>query len=488
MNDIDKFVEYIIDNNTSFQDIDRIYLINRIKGLIGDVTDSDSHTNNILNLNDALVQTAIENGKIKDDLNAKQNLSDYLMDLATPLPSTVNETFWNLYQRRPSKATNYFFRLCQRNNYIKTRSIANNINFKAPSKYGELEININFLKPEVEPKMLMHTQKKFNNGYPKCPLCIENEGYTGQVGLFTKANLRIIRMQLSGETWCFQFSPFQYFNEHVIFTPAIHKPMEMNQRTFANLLSIVEDFPEYFVGSNAGLPIVGGTITAHMHYQGGRHHFPMMSAKIMQNLDLNIPDVKIGRVDWPTTTLRIQSDDPRKIVPVATKIFNFWKNYSDESVDLRAYTNETQHHTVTPIAYQNEGDYFLDLVLRDNQTSTKYPDGIFHPHKDVQHIKKEGIGLIEVMGRAVLPGRLGGELKEVEKYVLNKPNQIANYHRAWADQIKENNNCTTENIQQVIQNELGNVFARILEDSGVFKRNSTGDEAFERFTTKLKEE
>lgn len=488
MNDIDKFVEYIIDNNTSFEDIDRIYLNNRIKGLIGDVTDSDSHTNDLLNLMDGLIETAIENGKISGDEDSREKLGDYLMDLATPLPSTVNEIFWNLYQRRPSKATNYFFQLCKRNNYIKTRSIAKNINFDAPTKYGDLEININMLKPEVEPKMLMHTQKKFNNGYPKCPLCIENEGYTGKVGLFTKANLRIIRMQLSGETWCFQFSPFQYFNEHVIFTPDVHRPMEMNQHTFANLLAIVEDFPEYFVGSNAGLPIVGGTITAHMHYQGGRHHFPMMDAKVMQDIDLNIPGVKVGRIDWPMTSLRIQSDDPNKIVPVAGKILDFWKNYTDESVDIRAYTDGNEHHTVTPIAYQNEGQYFLELVLRDNQTSAKYPDGIFHPHQDVQHIKKEGIGLIEVMGRAVLPGRLAQELKEVEKYVLDQPNQIAEYHRAWADQIKQNDDCTVANVDEVVCHELGNVFARILEDAGVFKRDVAGDAAFDRFAEKLKEE
>lgn len=262
--------------------------------------------------------------------------------------------------------------------------------------------------------------------------------------------------------------------------------MIINQHTFNNLLEIVRIFPQYFVGSNADLPIVGGSMLSHDHYQGGRHNFPMMKAKIEREIDIPVDNVKAGIVKWPMSTIRLTSSDPEELVKAATLIHENWMNYSDESVSIKAYTDETRHHTVTPIAYRNGNEYVMDIVLRDNQTSTKYPDGIFHPHQDVQHIKKENIGLIEVMGRAILPARLKIELKEVEKYLLNESNDIAEYHRPWADQLQEKYNFNKDNVSEIVEKETGLVFARVLEDAGVFKWNHQGQLAFDKFIGSLK--
>jgi len=301
------------------------------------------------------------------------------------------------------------------------------------------------------------------------------------LGYPARSNHRVIRFMLSGETWGFQYSPYAYFSEHAIFLNTVHQPMIINQHTFNNLLEITKIFPQYFVGSNADLPIVGGSMLSHDHYQGGKHDFPMMKAPIVRNINLNIPDVKAGIVKWPLSTIRLISQDPEKLIQAATLIHENWKNYSDESVDIRAYTDGIRHHTVTPIAHRDGANYILDIVLRDNQTSTRYPDGIFHPHQDVQHIKKENIGLIEVMGRAILPARLKTELHEVGKYLLNEPNQMEAYHKVWADKLKDKYDFTSDNVDKIVDKETGLVFARVLEDAGVFKWDKQGQAAFDKF-------
>ncbi|WP_119327002.1 UDP-glucose--hexose-1-phosphate uridylyltransferase [Companilactobacillus musae] len=481
MSCVDKFVDQIINTDNDYQALDRIYLYNRICALVGDdnhQTDDDIKT--------ALINTAIKNNKIEDNQTAKEILNDQLMDFVTPLPSKVNQKFWDLYQNDPEEATNYFYQLSQNNDYIKVKAIAKNISYQTATDYGNLEITINLSKPEKDPKAIAAAGRQKQTGYPKCQLCIENEGYLGRLGYPARSNHRVIRFTLGGQTWGFQYSPYAYFKEHAIFLNKIHQPMIINQHTFNNLLEIVRIFPQYFVGSNADLPIVGGSMLSHDHYQGGRHNFPMMKAKIEREIDIPVDNVKAGIVKWPMSTIRLTSSDPEELVKAATLIHENWMNYSDESVSIKAYTDETRHHTVTPIAYRNGNEYVMDIVLRDNQTSTKYPDGIFHPHQDVQHIKKENIGLIEVMGRAILPARLKIELKEVEKYLLNESNDIAEYHRPWADQLQEKYNFNKDNVSEIVEKETGLVFARVLEDAGVFKWNHQGQLAFDKFIGSLK--
>ncbi len=480
MSCVDQFVDLIVNSDNDYQELDKIYLYNRICALVGDdnhQTDDDIKT--------ALIKTAIQNGKIEDNQTEKEILNDQLMDFVTPLPSKVNAKFWNLYQKSPQTATNYFYKLSQANDYIKVKAIAKNISYQVKTDYGNLEITINLSKPEKDPKAIALAGKQKQTGYPKCQLCMENEGYLGRLGYPARSNHRIIRFTLGGQTWGFQYSPYAYFSEHAIFLNKIHQPMIINQHTFNNLLEIIRIFPQYFVGSNADLPIVGGSMLSHDHYQGGRHEFPMMKAKIDRDITLPIKNVKAGIVKWPLSTIRLTSADPEQLVAAATLIHKNWKNYSDATVDVRAYTDGVRHHSVTPIAYKDGENYVLDIVLRDNQTSKEFPDGIFHPHQDVQHIKKENIGLIEVMGRAILPARLKDELKEVERYLLKQPNKMADYHKTWADQLQEKCDFTEDNVAEIVNKETGLVFGRVLEDAGVFKWNTQGQKAFDKFIGSL---
>ncbi|ATO45823.1 hypothetical protein C5L30_002316 [Companilactobacillus farciminis] len=480
MSCVDQFVDLIVDSDNDYQELDKTYLYNRICALVGD----DNHQTDD-NIKTALIKTAIKNGKIEDNQTEKEILNDQLMNFVTPLPSKVNAKFWNLYQKSPETATNYFYKLSQDNDYIKVKAIAKNISYQVKTDYGNLEITINLSKPEKDPKTIALAGKQKQTGYPKCQLCMENEGYLGRLGYPARSNHRIIRFTLGGQTWGFQYSPYAYFSEHAIFLNKIHQPMIINQHTFNNLLEIIKMFPQYFVGSNADLPIVGGSMLSHDHYQGGRHQFPMMKAKIDRDISLPVKNVKAGIVKWPLSTIRLTSDNPEQLVAAATLIHENWKNYSDETVDVRAFTDKTRHHTVTPIAYKVDDNYVLDIVLRDNQTSKEFPDGIFHPHQDVQHIKKENIGLIEVMGRAILPARLKDELKEVERYLLKQPNQMAEYHKAWADKLQEKYDFNEDNVSEIVDKETGLVFGRVLEDAGVFKWDQQGQEAFDKFIGSL---
>ncbi|WP_125710287.1 UDP-glucose--hexose-1-phosphate uridylyltransferase [Companilactobacillus zhongbaensis] len=486
MTTVDKFVQQVIDSPSDFSPLDQIYIQNKVFGLVGDDNAVESSSDELVDLTDALVQTAVNNGKIEDSQSDKDILADQLMDLVTPLPSELNHTFWDKYEEDPEKATNYFYELSKKNDYIKTRAIAKNIEFAGKTDFGDLEITINLSKPEKDPKAIAAARNQPQNGYPLCQLCMENEGYKGRLGYPARSNHRIVRMTIGGNTWGFQYSPYAYFGEHSIFLDKVHRPMVIDRQTFTNLLDIVQQFPHYFVGSNADLPIVGGSMLSHEHYQGGRHDFPMMKAPIEKSIDLGVEGVEAGIVKWPMSTIRLTGQNPSQLIEAATQIHNFWKDYSDESVDVRAYTDGQRHHTTTPIAYKRGDKYVLDIVLRDNQTSEQYPDGIFHPHQDVQHIKKENIGLIEVMGRAILPARLKDELHEVENYLLNRHNQIAEIHQPWADALKEQYEFTDDNVKQIVDQEVGKVFGRVLEDAGVFKWDDQGKQAFDRFIEAIK--
>lgn len=487
MTSLDQFVDAVIASPSQYTAMDRIYVHNRVLGLVGEGEPVAAADDQLTSLTDALVETAIQNGKIEASQSDRDILADQLMDLVTPLPSVLNQRFWDKYQDSPKAATDYFFNLSKANDYIKTRAIAKNVVFPAKTAFGDLEITINLSKPEKDPKAIAAARNQPQDGYPLCQLCMQNEGYLGRLGYPARSNHRIVRLTLGGNTWGFQYSPYAYFNEHSIFLDQEHRPMVINRQTFTNLLEIVRQFPHYFVGSNADLPIVGGSMLSHEHYQGGRHDFPMMKAPIARSIDLGIAGVKAGIVKWPMSTIRLSSPDVLALTDAAVKIHDIWMNYSDESVDVRAYTDGTRHHTTTPIARKVGDDYVLDIVLRDNQTSAEFPDGIFHPHQDVQHIKKENIGLIEVMGRAILPARLKTELAEVGKYLLDQPNEMVPMHQAWADQLKADNTITADNVTTVIDKAVGNVFARVLADAGVFKWDDQGEAAFDRFIATLKD-
>lgn len=478
---IRKFVEQVIEKS-DYTELDKYYLYNHVLHLVGKC-EKECQEASIIDVKDALVEQAVLNQKIDDLSSSKDSLGCELMDLITPIPSVLNQRFNETYAQDKKRAIADFYELSKANDYVKTKAIAKNIYFKTPTDYGNLEITINLSKPEKDPKQIALAKKLAPSGYPLCQLCMENEGYYGRVDHPARTNHRIVRFNLGEEVWGFQYSPYAYFNEHCIFLDGKHEPMVISKETFSNLLEIVEKFPGYFAGSNADLPIVGGSILTHEHYQGGRHVFAMEEAPVEKSFRFaGFENVSAGIVKWPMSVIRLNGSDKAELVALSAKILDSWRKYSDEKVNVEAFDGDVLHHTITPIARMKNGNYELDLVLRDNQTSEEYPDGIFHPHKDVQHIKKENIGLIEVMGLAILPPRLKDELAEVGKHILGTSNEIKEYHRVWADEIKQNHpEATAENITEIVNQETGRVFARVLEDAGVYKRNKQGQEAFMRF-------
>lgn len=478
---IRKLVEQVIEKS-DYTELDKYYLYNHVLHLVGKC-EKECQEASIIDVKDALIEQAVLNQKIDDLSSSKDSLGCELMDLITPIPSVLNQRFNETYAQDKKRAIADFYELSKANDYVKTKAIAKNIYFKTPTDYGHLEITINLSKPEKDPKQIALAKKLAPSGYPLCQLCMENEGYYGRVDHPARTNHRIVRFNLGEEVWGFQYSPYAYFNEHCIFLDGKHEPMVISKETFSNLLEIVEKFPGYFAGSNADLPIVGGSILTHEHYQGGRHVFAMEEAPVEKSFRFaGFENVSAGIVKWPMSVIRLNGSDKAELVALSAKILDSWRKYSDEKVNVKAFDGDVLHHTITPIARMKNGNYELDLVLRDNQTSEEYPDGIFHPHKDVQHIKKENIGLIEVMGLAILPPRLKDELAEVGKHILGTSNEMKEYHRVWADEIKQNHpEATAENITEIVNQETGRVFARVLEDAGVYKRNKQGQEAFMRF-------
>ncbi|HEW7681531.1 TPA: UDP-glucose--hexose-1-phosphate uridylyltransferase [Streptococcus pneumoniae] len=438
---IDNFVDRVIEYGM-YNEIDKIYVKNRVLALIGEEgTDRISDENDLKQIKDYLVEIALKNGKIKDLIEEKECLGAELMNFIVPLPSRLNDIFWSSYDISPQEAVEEFYKLSKDSDYIKTSAIAKNIEFRASTKYGELEITINLSKPEKDPKTIAAEKLVKATNYPKCLLCMENEGYQGRINYPARSNHRIIRLKLGDEVWGFQYSPYLYFNEHAIFLNSQHVPMAITSKTFEQLLEIVDILPGYFAGSNSDLPISGGSILSHNHYQGGKHIFPMEKAKFESEFRFkDFEDVNAGIVKWPMSVIRLQSENKNRLLDLATKILNKWREYSDLEVDIIAMT------------------------------------------EDVQHIKKENIGLIEVMGLAILPPRLKPELEEVGKYLLGEENAIADYHLEWADQLKEKYpRINKEEVNNVVQHEAGQVFARVLEDAGVYKNTPSGHEAFMRF-------
>ena len=485
---VENFVTKVI-AESSFEELDRIYLTNRVLALVGDgVLEVETDQDDLIELKDQLVEEAVRLGTIEDSQAAREILGADLMDLVTPCPSQVNRDFWDTYAQSPEQAIADFYQLSQKNDYIKLKAIAKNIAYRVPSDYGELEITINLSKPEKDPKEIAAAKLVKSSNYPQCQLCMENEGYHGRVNHPARSNHRIIRFDISGQEWGFQYSPYAYFNEHCIFLDSQHRPMAINRQSFERLLAIVEQFPGYFAGSNADLPIVGGSILTHDHYQGGRHVFPMEVAPLQKSFTFEgFETVKAGIVQWPMSVIRLTSDSKDELINLADKILLAWRQYSDPSVQVLAESNGTPHHTITPIARKRDGQFELDLVLRDNQTSPEHPDGIYHPHKDVQHIKKENIGLIEVMGLAILPPRLKEEVEQVAAYLVGEDVSVSDYHQEWADELKESHPGLTDkdHALNVVQESVGKIFARVLEDAGVYKQTEEGQAAFMRFVEQV---
>lgn len=483
---IEQFVNAVI-AASDYQEEDYIYLYNRVLTLVGEEgSDQECNQTELIARKDQLVDLAVANGKVGALLEEKDCLGAELMNFITPTPSHLNKQFWDTYQKSPDKAISDFYALSKANNYIKVSAIAKNIAFKTASEYGDMEITINLSKPEKDPKAIAAAKLVKSSTYPMCQLCMENEGYQGRIDHPARANHRIIRMDLDGEKWGFQYSPYAYFNEHCIFLDTQHLPMVISQKTFDQLLGIVDQFPGYIAGSNSDLPIVGGSILTHNHYQGGRHDFPMALAELDQVFTIEgFEDIETATVKWPMSVIRLRGKNAERMSQLAEKIRLTWRDYSDAELDILAYTGETRHHTVTPIARKHGQLFELDLVLRDNHTTDQFPDGVYHPHKGLHHIKKENIGLIEVMGLAILPPRLKDELLEVEKYLQDEYNSIADYHKEWADQIKVAGAFDRASVHDYVQEQVGQVFVKVLEDAGVYKNTAEGKVGFARFISNL---
>ncbi|WP_368505675.1 UDP-glucose--hexose-1-phosphate uridylyltransferase [Alkalihalophilus sp. As8PL] len=472
--------------------MDEIYCRNRILSHLrldtfNEEVFTTDHT--IPDLLDALVDYAVSENITEDVLDDKEVLAAKIMDCFMPSPSELNRIFYEKYKEDPVVATDYFYKLSRSSNYIQTKRIAKNIHYKAETEYGNLDITINLSKPEKDPKAIAKAKNQPETNYPKCLLCIENEGFEGRVGHPARANHRMVRAEVAGESWMLQYSPYVYYNEHCILLSTEHRDMKIGTKTFERLLDFVGTFPHYFAGSNADIPIVGGSILSHDHYQGGRYDFAMAEAPETYSFNMRqFKDVSSHLVKWPMSVIRLRSTNKEELIQASTHVFSQWKEYNDDTVEIISHTGETPHNTVTPIARKRDGQFEIDLVLRNNRTNDEFPEGIFHPHPDVHHIKKENIGLIEVMGLAVLPPRLKDELEEIKAYLMgDQTTKVKDYHLNWVEELKDRYRQTLmkENVEQIIQDELGRKFARVLEDAGVFKQTSIGQSAFQTFVHTL---
>ena len=433
-----------------------------------------------------LLDDAAARGLIHDDVTSRDLFDTELMGRLTPRPSQVIQDFFRRYQASPKEATDWLYRFSQDTDYIRRYRIARDVKWQAATAYGELDITINLSKPEKDPRAIAAAKAAPQSGYPKCLLCKENEGYAGRLNHPARQNHRVIPVTINGEDWFIQYSPYVYYNEHCIVFNGRHTPMKIEKATFRKLLDFVKQFPHYFVGSNADLPIVGGSILSHDHFQGGCYTFAMERAPIEQTVAFrDFPDVEAGIVKWPMSVIRLRCADDRRLVELADRILAAWRGYTDEAAFIFAETDGEMHNTITPIARMREGQLELDLVLRNNITTEEYPLGVYHPHQELHHIKKENIGLIEVMGLAVLPARLKDELHGVAQALVRgddlRQDETLRKHADWADELKTRYTFTADNAEELLRREVGTVFAAVLEHAGVYKCTPEGREAFLRF-------
>ena len=438
-----------------------------------------------------LVDFCVKRGLIENDVTSRDLLDTRLMGVLTPRPSWVIDQFRRRAAQDRRAATDWYYRLSQDTDYIRRYRIARDVKWVATTEYGDLDITINLSKPEKDPRAIAAAKAAPQSGYPKCQLCRENEGYAGRMNHPARQNHRVIPVTIDGGDWFLQYSPYVYYNEHCIVFNSRHVPMKIDRSAFRKLLDFVIQFPHYFVGSNADLPIVGGSILSHDHFQGGRYTFAMERAPVEREVSFpGFEDVEAGIVRWPMSVLRLRSTDDGRLVELADKILGAWRGYTDEAAFVFAETDREPHNTITPIARMRGGKYELDLVLRNNITTQEHPMGVYHPHAELHHIKKENIGLIEVMGLAVLPARLKGELARLGQVLAAGGDPASEpdleKHAPWAEELRARHTFTPENTEEILRQEVGVVFSKVLEHAGVFKCTEQGREAFLRFTASVK--
>lgn len=442
---------------------------------------------------EVLTEDSVRRGVCEDNGTARELFDTKLMGCLTPRPSEVQWMFADRYDRLGAEAaTDWYYQFSQDTNYIRRDRIAKDVKWVASTAYGDLDITINLSKPEKDPKAIAAAKNASQSGYPKCQLCVENEGYAGRMNHPARENHRVIPITINQSDWCLQYSPYVYYNEHCIVFNREHTPMRIDNATFRKLLDFVKQFPHYFVGSNADLPIVGGSILSHDHFQGGRYTFAMEKAPVEREWVFSgFEDVKAGIVHWPMSCIRLSSPDDNRLVELAGRILAAWRGYTDPDCFIFAETDGQMHNTITPIARKRGENYELDLVLRNNITTEEHPMGVYHPHANLHHIKKENIGLIEVMGLAVLPSRLKTEMAELADALVNGL-PVSEYseniakHAQWAQEIQRRYEITRDNVEGILRKEIGMVFAQVLEDAGVYKLDESGREGFVRFLASIK--
>ena len=491
---IKKLVQYGINTGLT-PECERVYTTNLLLELFHednyedidcDVTDLDLET--ILK---ELLDEAVKRGIIEDSVTYRDLFDTKMMNCLMPRPAQIQKEFKEKYNISPEEATSYYYKLSQDSDYIRRYRIKKDRKWTVETKYGTLDITINLSKPEKDPKAIAAAKNATQSGYPKCQLCKENEGYAGRVNHPARQNHRIIPVRIDGKDWGFQYSPYVYYNEHCIVFNGEHVPMKIERATFAKLLDFVSQFPHYFVGSNADLPIVGGSILSHDHFQGGNHEFAMAKAPVIKEYVIpGYEDVRAGMVKWPMSVIRLQGKDKERLTSAADHILMCWRSYTDEAAFIFAETNGEPHNTITPIARIRDGYFELDLVLRNNITTEEHPLGVYHPHAKLHHIKKENIGLIEVMGLAVLPSRLKSEMEQLADAILEgkdiRSNEVLEKHADWVEEfLPKYTDITKENIMDILHEEIGQVFSQVLEDAGVYKQTEEGRAAFERFVGSL---
>lgn len=489
---IKSLVKYGIDNKM-LEEEDEIWAINRVCEALklDSYEESEAKESDLEKILAVILDYAVENELCEDSVVYRDLFDTKIMGLITPRPSYVINKFNSLYEQSPKAATDFYYKLSQDSDYIRRYRIKNDLKWITETEYGDIDITINLSKPEKDPKAIAAALKMKNASYPKCLLCKENEGYAGRINHPARQNHRIIPMVLGGDDFFMQYSPYVYYNEHCIVFNAEHTPMKIDKGAFEKLLDFVELFPHYFVGSNADLPIVGGSILTHEHFQGGNYEFAMAKASIETEVKFNgFENVKAGIVKWPMSVIRITSEDKLELVELANKILTAWRGYTDEDSFIYAETDGEKHNTITPIARMRDGKFELDLVLRNNITTKECPLGFYHPHPEYHHIKRENIGLIEVMGLAVLPSRLKGEMALLKDAMVSGKDigsiEAIASHKQWADMIKDKYDITADNCEEILQKEIGIVFTSILEQCGVYSRNDEGKAGFIKFIESVK--
>ena len=492
---VKRLVQYGIESGLVPEE-ERIYTTNQLLELFGEEEYTEPETEfkdvDLEEVLEELLDYAVEKGVLKENSVVYRDLFDTkIMNCLVPRPAQVIGTFKELYKESPVKATDYYYKLSQDTNYIRRYRIKKDIRWKVPSQYGDIDISINLSKPEKDPKAIAAAKLAKQSGYPKCLLCRQNEGYAGRVNHPARQNHRIIPITVNGTQWGFQYSPYVYYNEHCIVFNGEHIPMKIEKATFVKLFDFIKLFPHYFLGSNADLPIVGGSILSHDHYQGGNYQFAMAKAPIEKHVEIpGYEDVEAGIVKWPLSVLRIRCKDEKRLIDLADHVLTAWRGYTDADAIIFADTDGEPHNTITPIA-RKVGDMFeLDLALRNNLTTDEYPLGVYHPHAEKHNIKKENIGLIEVMGLAILPARLKTELQDLADYIVEKKdirsNEALEKHADWVESfLPKHPELNKDNVMDILKEEVGHVFVGVLEDAGVYKCTPEGREAFMRFIATL---